>query len=112
MNDYSWLIPIFSAVASLIVTGGILLFRSGRNVILMDDFKELEKQVNADRHTARSNMEQRTTIMLEKIDDARVNFDGKVDAVRDKFDKAIERIHATENRLTRVEARVNGVPHK
>lgn len=61
------------------------------------DVKEIEGVVKDDRHSARSNMDQRSEILLEKID-----------LMRTRNEASMEKIHALELRLTRVEAKQNG----
>lgn len=61
------------------------------------EMREIEQSAKDDRHSARSNMEQRTAIFQEKVD-----------SVRDKIDEMKERVHLNENRLTRLEVKING----
>lgn len=90
----SWLVTIIIAVASALVTALVTSFWAGRNVVTREDFNGLELIVDRDRHTARSNMDQRAMIFQEKVEE-----------VKDKS-------HEIELRLTRIEARQNGGPHK
>lgn len=61
------------------------------------EIKAIERVQQTDRHTARSNMDQRTIQFQEKVDDA-----------RDRYDVAIEKNHLVDLRVTRLEAKMNG----
>ena len=97
----SWVIALLAGVGSGLVSAAGFGYWYGRNTIPVADFKELEKTVQNDRHTARSNLDARAMIFQEKVE-----------GIRDRYDAAIERIHGAENRLTRIEAKQNGAVHK
>lgn len=118
-----WAIALISGAGSGIVAAVGFGYWFARNtpttadikaifVEIRADIKALDAKMDDDRHTARSNMEQRTAIFIEKVESIRDKFDEKVEGLRSKFDTAIERTHSNENRLTRLEAKVNGGPHK
>lgn len=68
---------------------------------LRGEVKLLEVVQQTDRHSARSNMDQRTMQFQEKVEEA-----------RDRYDIAIEKNHLVDLRVTRLEAKINGGPIK
>lgn len=61
------------------------------------DIKVVERIQQTDRHSARTNMDQRTMQFQEKVEEA-----------RDRYDIAIEKNHLVDLRVTRLEAKMNG----
>ncbi len=70
------------------------------------DIKALDTKIADDRHAARSNMDQRTSIFIEKVEEIRNKFDERVEGLRNKYDLSNERTHENENRITWLEAKV------
>lgn len=64
---------------------------------LRGDMKVIERVQQTDRHSARSNMDQRSMQFQEKVEEA-----------RDRYDVAIEKNHLVDLRVTRLEAKMNG----
>lgn len=64
---------------------------------LRGDMKVIERIQQTDRHSARSNMDQRTMQFQEKVEEG-----------RDRYDVAIEKNHLVDLRVTRLEAKMNG----
>lgn len=114
-----WIVAVFSGAGSGLVTALGFGYWIGRNspttadlektarglydqmkadtAGIRADVKEMEGIVREDRHSARSNMEQRTTAFLEKIDE-----------MRDRYDTVTGKLHAAELRLAWIEAKLNG----
>jgi hypothetical protein len=90
----SWIVTVGIAAASAVITALATSFWAGRNVITKEDFDKLRQAMQDDRHTARSNMDQRSMIFQEKVEELK------------------DKVHGAELRLTRIEAKQNGGPHK
>lgn len=118
-----WLYGLLSGVVSGLIGAAGFGWWSGRNVVtktdlessvkaiyeqisairndLSADFQTMEQAAKDDRHSARSNMDQRTEQFREKVDE-----------MRDRYDTVIDRIHQLSTIVTRIDATVNNTPQR
>lgn len=68
---------------------------------LTDELKAIELTTKDDRHSARTNMDQRTEQFQEKID-----------GMRDRYELMIGEVHKVAVTVARIEASINGTSNK
>ncbi len=68
---------------------------------LTDELKIIEQTTKDDRHTARTNMDQRTE-----------QFQEKVDSMRDRYETILGEVHVVALTVARIESSINGTTHK